>query len=352
MPARSEEKENANSLVIGSRTVRFAMRELPIDSLRYYTENPRIYSLVSSMGAEATQERIQAEIWKLDSTKDLYQDIRTAGGLLDEITVWSDTVLEGNRRLCAYRRLRDGATTSEERTRWGSILAKVLLDPLSPEDIFTLLGTLHIKGKAPWKPYEQAGYIYRMRHDFGKSSKQIALMIGLNEHVVGQMLVAYEMMRKDGIQDQEKYSYYLEYAKRPGFRELRKKDPNLDETVSGLIKDGRIERADQVRELEHILKDKKVKREFLAGSRDFGEALQLAHARNPEQVGGFYKKMVEVREVLRLAPIPQLLEDIQKDNAKRTKVDYFLKDVAKFSKAVGWDRGHWKGEAPREGGNG
>ena len=333
--AKQDQGDEA-AFTIGTRDVPFEIRRVPIDQLRYYEDNPRIFSLIAGKNLQRDQLGIENELWNLPNTKDLFNAIKSNGGLLEEVIVSQGRVLEGNRRLCVYRKLSEFSGAPEEKTRWQAIPAKVISAPISQEDIFVLLGTLHVKGKAEWKPYEQAGFIYRMKHEFGKDEEEICRLINLKTHNVVSMLKAYELMRREGIDDQEKFSYFLEYAKRPAFATLRAKDPNLEQTVVSLIKEDRLSRAEDVRRLPEILGDKKAQREFVVRNGDFHDALATANARNPEQVNGFYRALHLTREKLRDAPVVQIVEDIREDHNKRSKIDYFFKEVEKFRRAIKW----------------
>jgi hypothetical protein len=325
-----------SALTIGNREIPYETRRVPIGDLRYYEDNPRIFSLIAGKGLKDDQAGIENEIWNIPSTKELFTDIKINGGLLEEVIVADGCVLEGNRRLCVYRKLAELAGTEQEKSRWLSIPAKVITTTVSPEDVFVLLGTLHVKGKVEWKPYEQAGFIYRMKHRFGKDEEEICRLINLKMHNVASMLRAYELMLQEGIEDQTKYSYFLEYTKRPAFAALRAKDPDLEKKVVSLIKEDRIPRAEDIRRLPEILGDKRAQKDFVLRKTEFDDALTTANARNPEQVDVFYRALHQAREKLRDAPVVEIVQDIEQDHNKRSKIDYFFKEVDKFRKAIKW----------------
>jgi hypothetical protein len=337
----TKREEERNSIVIGAREIPVKTRRVPIDELTYYDDNPRIYSLVASKGIKGDQGRIQEEIWKIDTTKDLYQQIKSNGGLIEEVVVSDGRVLEGNRRLCVYRKLREHAGSDAEKAAWNDIPARVLLEPVNLEEVFILLGALHVKGKVDWKPFEQAGFIYRNKHELSKTPEQIAAMLHVPVSNVTQVLKAYELMVEQGIEDQAKFSYLLEYTKRPDFAKVRAKLPDAEQLIVRLVKEDRLPRAEEMRRLPEILLDKKASRDFLSGNLEFEEALQLANARNPEQVDTFYRRLGDARAVLRSAPLNRIVEDIKSDHAKRTKIEYFLKEVRQFERSLKMDR---KGE--------
>ena len=80
---------------------------LAVMTLKYFSENPRIYFAIDVDESEPTQEEIQEKLIKMDHVKELVQDIKLNGDLIDPIIVkdGSFEVLEGNSRLAAYREL-------------------------------------------------------------------------------------------------------------------------------------------------------------------------------------------------------------------------------------------------------
>lgn len=349
MTGTESSKSEVASLTIGTRELPFEVRRVPITELRYYEDNPRIYSLIAEKNLKGDQEGIQRELWNLSTTHKLFQDVKANGGLLDEVIVSDNRVLEGNRRLCVYRKLADVAASDEEREKWARIPSKVITAPITQEDIFRLLGTLHIKGKAEWSPFEQAGFLYRRRHESHKGDDELCSEIKLPRHNVLSMLRAYELMLGNGVNNQEKFSYFLEYAKNPKFAALRAKDPNVESTIVRMIKEDVIPRAEAVRRLPEILSDKKAKKNFVERKVDFGDALAVANERNPEQVDGFYRTLHQAREKLRDAPIVQIVEDIREDHNKRSKIHYFFKQVDQFRKAIRWEENGGKSPHDSEG---
>lgn len=329
-------KPESAALTIGTRELPFEVRRVSVSELRYYEDNPRIYSLIAEKNLKDDQEGIQRELWNLSTTHTLFQDVKANGGLLEEIIVSDNRVLEGNRRLCVYRKLAEMAATEEERAKWSRIPCKVITTPITQEDIFRLLSTLHIKGKAEWSPFEQAGFLYRRRHESHKSDDELCAEINLPRHNVMSMLKAYELMLANGVNNQEKFSYFLEYSKNVKFANLRAKDPTVESTVVKLIKEGKIPRAEAVRRLPEILSDRKAKRNLVDRNADFDDALAVANERNPEQVDGFYRTLHQARQKLRDAPIVQIVADIREDHNKRSKIHYFFKQVDQFRRAIRW----------------
>src|SRR5439155_26070635 len=158
--------ETKTSITVGDQVIPTEIRVLPTLQLRYYRDNPRIFSILKELGASVTQDEIERKLWEQDHTKDLYRDIQRNGGLLEEVIVRNNEVLEGNSRLCAFRHLLKNATERDDEAaihKWSEIRAKVLPDSTTEKEVFAILGMLHIRGKAEWRPYEQASYLFRQQ---------------------------------------------------------------------------------------------------------------------------------------------------------------------------------------------
>ena len=96
-----------DTLTLGSQEILIQNGSLPIHDLSFYSENPRIYSLIQRPGFEPSQEEIYDRLRRLDHVKQLIQAIRANGGLTDPMLVRDGdfVVLEGNSRVAAYREI-------------------------------------------------------------------------------------------------------------------------------------------------------------------------------------------------------------------------------------------------------
>ena len=127
------------SILIRGRTIFTSTQNLEQTKLRFYPENPRVYSVVHGHGKLPAQEEIQNRLFQMEHVKVLVQDIRANGGLIEPLIVRDGTfeVLEGNSRLAAYRFL---AKTNP--MKWGYVKCTVL-----PADTFLIhqaeVGLIH-----------------------------------------------------------------------------------------------------------------------------------------------------------------------------------------------------------------
>ena len=91
-----------NTLLIRGTEIPVETRLIEHSKLRFFSENPRIYSIVRADGREPSQEEIQEQLLQLEHVRELVIDIRQNGGLTDPIIVRGESleVLEGNSSPC------------------------------------------------------------------------------------------------------------------------------------------------------------------------------------------------------------------------------------------------------------
>tara|TARA_R110002124_G_scaffold144122_13_gene309043 strand:- start:11319 stop:11759 length:441 start_codon:yes stop_codon:yes gene_type:complete len=108
-----------------------------VSSLKFYVDNPRIYSFVRTEGHFPTQDEILERLLALEHVRELVHDIKTNGGLIDPLIVRGGAleVLEGNSRLAAYRFL-----FSQDPIRWSHVKCTVLPADIPQALVFALLG--------------------------------------------------------------------------------------------------------------------------------------------------------------------------------------------------------------------
>lgn len=281
-----------DTLMIRGQKIPVKVGMLNQQSLRFYPENPRVYSIVRADDKEPEQEEIQRQLLKMDHVKDLYQDIKANGGLIDPVIVRDGTyeVLEGNSRLAAYR-----ALGSEDPIKWGKIKCQLLPEDIDDSDVFALLGQYHIKGKKDWFPYEQAGFLYR-RYKLQKISKTLlGQELGLGKRRVSQLIETYQFMIDHKDYNTNRWSYYEEYIISNKIKKLRENYIGFDDDIVAKIKSGDISRAVEIRHNLPKLASapKKIVRRFQEGTIDLQEAVDLA-----DQSGGTdttYRKLNRFR---------------------------------------------------------
>lgn len=260
------------SLTISGREIGVRNGVMRQSDLRFYVDNPRIYSIVRRDEVSPTQGEIERRLQMMDHVKQLIQSIRANGGLIDPLIVRDGdlVVLEGNSRLAAYR-----ALATADPITWGNVKVTLLPSNISERLVFALLGEYHIIGRKDWAPYEQAGYLYRRVENQGVTPQRIANEMGMTVNAVNKLLEVYRFMVDQGEDDVNRWSYYEEYLKPQVSKRARERHPDLDSVVVAKVNTGEIENAVAVRnQVMKILKggDKSI-RIFTSGPGTIERAL-------------------------------------------------------------------------------
>jgi hypothetical protein len=273
MKTKASKTATVTTLTVRKEEIPVTTRYLLQSSLRFFPENPRIYSLVRSDGKEPSQPQIYDRLIQQEHVKQLVQDIRRNGGLIEPLLVrdGSMEVLEGNSRLAAYRYL---AKTDNPIT-WSKIKCTILPSSVNEALIFAILGQHHIKGKKDWAPFEQAGFLYRRHKNHEVEYQDLANEIGLPKSRVIHLINTYQFMLDHEQHDTARWSYFDEYLKSSKIRKARVKFPELDKLIITKIDSGEIPRAVDVRDdlpMICVAPEKSLK-QFVDGSVTFPEAV-------------------------------------------------------------------------------
>jgi len=308
-------------LIINGKEIPVQIMDVPVNDLKYYVENPRIYSIISSDGGVPDQGEIEKRLKNMDHVKVLMHSIRGNGGLTDPLIVrdGDNVVLEGNSRLAAYRIL-----AGMDSVKWGLVRCKILPKAIDESLIFSLLGQYHIIGRTDWAPFEQAGYLYRRHKKHHVDIDKMAVEIGLGKSEVKRLIDVYSFMVKHEENETNRWSYYEEYLKHNTIKQARNNFSTLDKIIVEKIKSGEIEKAIDIREkLTKIVSIDKVLNDFIKGKADFEDCYEKAIA------GGagneWYKRLNKFR--LQIASEDILKEIQQMPHAQKVKCDYELKKI-------------------------
>ena len=266
-------KEN---LTIGKKDYEVEICELNQADLKFYTENPRVYSVLNIGGEEPSQTEIEEHMCNLDHVKQLRLSIESNGGLIDPLIVRDGdyTVLEGNSRLAAYRLLcRTDAIT------WGKVKCKVLPADIDDAAIFALLGQYHIIGRKDWDPFEQANYLFRRHQQTRLPVEYMAQELGISKQKAKNMIEVIRFMIENDDLNKRHWSHYEEYLKNGRIKKYRETNPDIDETIVEAIKTETIREAADMRKLGEIAKvgdkqSKKVMQKIAEGEIDLYEGYE------------------------------------------------------------------------------
>jgi len=281
--------------IIQGKRIETERKEVPHNDLNFYVENPRVYSTVKNLGKEPTQDEIFEILSKMDNVRELVNDIRNEGGLNEPVIVRASTneVIEGNRRLAAYRIL-----FQEDAVKWANINCEILPNNITDDQVSSLLIRFHIKGKAPWKAFEQAGFMWRLHKESKKSINELKSEFGLAPPTVKNHIATYEFMLEHNITDQNQWSYYLSYKTNKKISNLKELEPDLDNIIIEKIQSGEIRRAEMIRDDLPTVANapKKIIKDWLNGGINFDDALAIAKTYGVDKK--FYKILKDFNDFL------------------------------------------------------
>jgi len=245
MSNRTEAGVVRSSITLRGQAIPTETRDIEQKSLRFYVDNPRIYSLVRSDDRTPDQEEICEKLQQHDHVKELISSIEENGGLMDPIVVRAGdlVVLEGNSRLAAYRYL-----VTKNPFKWAKIRCTVLPADIDEKLVFALLGEYHIKGKKDWLPYERAGFLYRRHKQHNIPLSVVAQEIGISDKEAKHVVNVFEFMIQHNDTDRDRWSYYDEYLKSQKIKKVREDQAGFDALIVSQIKSKAIPTAMDLRD--------------------------------------------------------------------------------------------------------
>jgi hypothetical protein len=314
-----------DELVIRGKSFAVTTEWVEQSKLRFYADNPRIYSEIHTGGAAPDQDEIFEALQNMDHVKVLVGDIKKNGGLIEPLIVHSRSmiVLEGNSRLAAYRIL-----AKKGGGKWALVKCTLLPADIDDSSISSLLGQYHLKGKTKWSPFEQAGFLYRRHVDHEVSIEELSDEVGIKASEVALLVKTHDFMRKHNEWDADKWSYYYEMLKSPKIARVRNVLPDFDQFIVKEIKAGRIEKAADLRKkLPLICQDGKALNKYMLGKVDFDGAYEQGATFGK---GEFIKSRLS-KFAIWLSD-PELAENMLVTNSKMR--DQFLFELNRIDKSV------------------
>ncbi len=318
----------AGIMRLKNKDVPTAAREIEQKKLKFYVDNPRIYSLVRTDGRVPDQDEICKQLQALEHVKELVQDIKANGGLIDPLIVRDGdlVVLEGNSRLAAYRFL-----YTQDPLKWNKVRCTVLPGNIDEKLVFALLGQYHVKGKKDWAPYEKAGFLYRRHVEHDIPLPTVAIELGIPKGEAEHLIQVYEFMMQHD-KDRDHWSYYDEFLHSTRINKVRKDYAGFDKFVVEQVKTKKISKAMELRDqLPTICAGpaKNLKRYF-EGKVTFEDAYENAVDAGSENYA--LKKLKKFRDWLALNDTEDDL--LESNKVIRDKMIYELKEIEKRSKKL------------------
>lgn len=277
-------------LVIRGKKYNVVSCYLDQSTLKFYQENPRVYSaLHRDDGQKPSQEDIEEHMKEMEHVRKLRDDIRDNDGLIEPLYVKKSTqeVVEGNSRLAAYRLL-----VEENGIKWAKVKCVILPEAVSDSAIASLLGQLHLKGKKDWSPYEQASFLYRRHHKEKVSIKALEKEFNLKEKSIKHRIAVIEFMIKHKDNTTTRWSHYDEFLKNRKFKQACEDHSDFEDTVVEQIKTGTmkaVEVRDKLKVVCNTKSEKPIKHFLNGGSLD--EAVKSA-----KSLGGDHNGLQRIKK--------------------------------------------------------
>jgi hypothetical protein len=296
------------------------------EDLKFYADNPRVYSALHERETKApTQDEIEAHLQKTDHVRELREDIRKNGGLIDPLIVKDATkeVVEGNCRLAAYRLL-----AQENPIKWERARSFVLPNEVNDSDIASILGQLHLKGKLNWRPYEQAAFLHRRFTIDKVSIPDLAKEIPLKEPTIKHRIAVIEYMIKQGDNTIEHWSHYDVFLSNRKIQKAVQEHPGFEEKLREIIKDGAVKALDFRDKLKVVCSTKSADPiKLIVDGKPLNTAFQAA-----KSLGGDHSSLLRIRKFRELLLAQETKRDIQAANSK-VKADLAF-ELTKIKKQI------------------
>lgn len=279
---------------------------LNIEDIDYDLDNPKIKKALEKYGGQIDAEGIHfalrsatgnGETGRTASWHGLRDSIRASGGVMTPVSVVKKAgryvCMDGNTRLAIYRQFSKENVSGD----WSRIRA-VILEDAKPRKMETIRIAAHLVGSREWPPYEKARYLHHLRSQKFLDYREIIALCGGNQKEIERQIDAYHDMNEyyrdivDGVAFHiNRYSGFVE-LQRPKIKEA------IFEAGLGLkdfgewIRDGKIYRMADVRQLPRVLGDDEARKRFLSGGpRSIEDAVRLLEQKGKRKLD---KKIEEV----------------------------------------------------------
>ena len=317
-------------ITIGKKDFQITETIMNQQDLVFYVENPRVYSVIRENGNDnPSQHDIEMYMRSMEHVKELKVQIEQNGGLLEALLVVQKAdeyvVLEGNSRLAAYRILYEGNPS-----KWGKVRVNLLPDTITEEEIFTLIGSVHLNKKKDWTVFEQAAYVYRQKQLQKCPDSTLAKKVDLSAPTVKKYIDVYQFMVNANDTVQSHWNYYEQYVTSKDIQKYRDTYPEMDEVVVKQIKTGQIKMAKDIRDkLGKIAKasDKgsnRIMRDYINESVDIDEAYTRFEATGKS--GNNYGKIKDFRVLM---TSDEFLTSLKAESVGNASISFELKKIKK-----------------------
>jgi len=304
MPKHTDNQASAQPVLFEEISLRGAPPPLkiqhskvPTDKVRFDLDNPRLKYKQQLFPDKTIKELLFAE----HDTPWLLKDIE-ANGVLDPIYVRAEDgfykAVEGNRRTAVMQEL---LTKYPDNPNFAYIPARILPQQTTEEQEALLMASFHVAGKVKWEAHEKAGHIYEMLEILHLPITELVATLHMGAPAIKKAAESYKLLehfkRVDGgkyaAQAEGKWSFFSEMLKVKEFHERHQKSQDWDDEFCRWVGEGRLPRAEAVRDLEAILKKVRAKTVFESEAPEFAyeKALKEVDRSDPSRNSRFYKHL-------------------------------------------------------------
>lgn len=315
-------------ITIRSQDFVLPVYKVPLKDLRYYQDNPRVYSALHNGEDAPGQEEIEAHLQADDHVRELKVQIEENGGLAEVLFVRAATmeVVEGNSRLAAYRLLE-----KKNAITWSQVRCALLPPEINDSLVMSLLSLLHLTGKKSWIPYEQAAIFHRRFNQEKIPISELAKETQLKDSHIQHRIAVIQSMIDAGDNQLSRWSYYDELLKSRIIQKACKTYPGLKDEIIDRIKRKKIERAQDIRDkLKVVCGGEKTIKQFLNGT-SLNHAFENAQSSSGDNK--VFAKVNQFRVWLADTENKSLIKNLIK-TAPKTKKESLLFDLGEIKRHV------------------
>ena len=291
--------------------------KLKVEDICFDPDNPRIKKALEKYGDQITAERIHFALRsasdgasRSSSYNSLKDSIQASGGAMSPITVvirdGQNICIDGNTRLAIYKQFSNEGIEGD----WSEIKATVLQDA-DQKYIEYVRVSEHLVGSREWPAYEKARYLHYLRNEELMDYSEMIALCGGNKADIERQIDAYHEMNqfyRDVVDDTafqiDRFSGFVELQKRNIKGVIFEAGYDLGD-FGEWIRDGKIYRLENVRDLPDVLSDEEAKKIFVEGGpRSIEEAIKVVDRKNDKELDKTgIKKTLEKISVYQLAKI-------------------------------------------------
>lgn len=282
-----------------------AYKLVPINTLILDQTNPRI-GLFKDSNAKLDLDQDEIEYAIINKNPKAFdklkESIRLNEGIINPIWVAPEgnkfLVIEGNTRTIIYKQLN---TDFPNKIFFKKIPCYVLPNAIGDNKKNFIKLEAHLRGTTQWDTYERARYLYLLWDNEGYSIERLSKLTKLSISEIKSAIKAFtdmeeEYLPKFGNDPTEvfKYSYFVEFEKDKKLQELMRKNSLGLKNFCTWVGTGKIKRAQDVRDLRHIIENKKTKDLFIR--RGYDTAMEELSIIKPQISSSLFEGMRKVIE--------------------------------------------------------